>query len=122
MSSLPREVHEVLEHEYVSMYGPLECVDVRYTADQIVDVQWVLSILRACELADDQLTRHAAQAETIDSARRSLAAKLNAMVIIDATSNPAGNRGEENHLQAEQRSILCKRLIHSPALTSIGRM
>lgn len=122
MSSLPREVHEVLEHEYVSMYGPLERIAVRYTADQIVDVQWVLSILRACELADDPLARHAAQAENIDAARRSLAEKLNAMVIVDAARNPNDNRGEENRLQAEQRSILRNRLIHSPALTSIGRM
>src|SRR5687767_13067586 len=117
MSSLPREVHEVLEHEYVSMYGPLPCVDVSYTPEQIVDVQWVLSILRTCELADDMLTRQASQAETIDAARGALAEKLNRIVAIDRTDN----RSEGNRLRAEQRYILRERLIHSPTLTNAGR-
>jgi hypothetical protein len=57
MSSLPREVHEVLEQEYVSMYGPLDRIPTDYTADQIVDVAWVHRILRACELGKETLTK-----------------------------------------------------------------
>jgi hypothetical protein len=57
MSSLPREVHEVLEQEYVSMYGPLERIPTAYTAEQIVDVAWVHRILRACGLGKETLTR-----------------------------------------------------------------
>ena len=57
MSSLPREVHEVLEQEYVSMYGPLERVGVEYTAEQIVDVDWAISILRACRITVNGETR-----------------------------------------------------------------
>lgn len=54
--SLPREVHEVLEQEYVSMYGPLPAVDAKYEDDQICDLQWARAILRACNLAYDDLS------------------------------------------------------------------
>ena len=116
MSSLPREVHEVLEQEYVSMYGPLEGVDVRYTRDQIVDVHWVISVLRACELGDDALVKRASQSDILE-ARQRLAEKLDAWVYVDSNESDA----ERNRLQAEQRLILCTRLIASPALTSAGR-
>src|SRR5215218_6721906 len=53
--SLPREVHEVLEQEYVSMYGPLPAIDAQYDASQICDVRWARSILRACDLVFDEL-------------------------------------------------------------------
>ncbi|HEY0156858.1 MAG TPA: patatin-like phospholipase family protein [Thermoanaerobaculia bacterium] len=53
--SLPREVHEVLEQEYVSMYGPLPAIEARYRKDQIADARWARSILRTCDLAYDEL-------------------------------------------------------------------
>ena len=107
MSSLPREVHEVLEHEYVSMYGPLERVKVAYRSDQVVDVQWVLSILRACELDNDPHVTEATGAPTIEIARRALADRLNEIIASDPES-------EAGH-------IFRDRLIKSPALTSAGR-
>jgi hypothetical protein len=55
--SLPREVHEVLEHEYVSMYGPLPAIDAKYRLDQICDLHWARSILRACNLAHDDVSK-----------------------------------------------------------------
>ena len=118
MSSLPREVHEVLEHEYVSMYGPLGLVDAYYEAEHVVDVQWVLTILRACELDNDPLVAYAVQAPTIEAGRESLARKLNAIIAVDDNETDA----EENRLRVEQRLIIRERLIHSPALTSAGRM
>lgn len=53
--SLPREVHEVLEQEYVSMYGPLPAIEAEYDASQLCDVRWARSILRTCNLAYDEL-------------------------------------------------------------------
>jgi hypothetical protein len=68
VSSLPREVHEVLEDEYVSMYGPLDQVPVEYTTreaeeadddtvEQIVDVACAASILREWGLGRDGMSR-----------------------------------------------------------------
>jgi hypothetical protein len=55
--SLPRELHEVLEQEYVSMYGPLPAVDVLYTSDEdVTDERWASAILRTCGLAYDDLS------------------------------------------------------------------
>ena len=51
MASLPREVHEVLEQEYVSMYGPLAKVKVSYDAAQVIDARWGRDILRQCGVA-----------------------------------------------------------------------
>jgi hypothetical protein len=53
--SLPREVHEVLEQEYVSMYGPLPLGTARYDRSQLQDPKWARSILRTCDLAFDEL-------------------------------------------------------------------
>jgi hypothetical protein len=53
--SLPREVHEVLEQEYVSMYGPLPVSTARYDQGQLHDPRWARSILRTCDLAFDEL-------------------------------------------------------------------
>jgi hypothetical protein len=53
--SLPREVHEVLEQEYVSMYGPMPAIDAHYDASQISDIRWARSILRTCNLIFDEL-------------------------------------------------------------------
>ncbi|HYK00737.1 MAG TPA: patatin-like phospholipase family protein [Thermoanaerobaculia bacterium] len=53
--SLPREVHEVLEQEYVSMYGPLPLSTARYDKAQLQDPKWARSILRTCDLAFDEL-------------------------------------------------------------------
>ncbi|HEY0140414.1 MAG TPA: patatin-like phospholipase family protein [Thermoanaerobaculia bacterium] len=49
MTSLPLDVHQVLEEEYVSMYGPLErpTSGVDYTHEQILDRERVCEILNA---------------------------------------------------------------------------
>lgn len=57
--SLPRELHEVLEQEYVTMYGPLPFIGALYTRDQIYDKRWGSAILRACNLAFDDLSEDA---------------------------------------------------------------
>jgi len=50
MSTLPLEVHEVLEQEYVSMYGALETPPPYYDAEQVVDAAWAREIFTACGL------------------------------------------------------------------------
>ncbi|MFP5247103.1 MAG: patatin-like phospholipase family protein, partial [Thermoanaerobaculia bacterium] len=56
MPSLPREVHEVLEHEYVSMYGPLPRVETAYTAEQVLDLELAVHLFRECGVLDEGLT------------------------------------------------------------------
>jgi hypothetical protein len=48
MSSLPFEVHEVLEQEYVSMYGDLEVPSPKYGPDDIIDEAWARAVCAAC--------------------------------------------------------------------------
>src|SRR5207244_4021195 len=49
MSTLPLEVHEVLEEEYRAMYGTAPgAAAVDYASFQILDEAWACSILRAC--------------------------------------------------------------------------
>src|SRR5258706_5317846 len=50
MSKLPLEVHEVLEEEYVSMYGPLEIPSSDYAKDDIIDERWALAVLEGCKI------------------------------------------------------------------------
>jgi hypothetical protein len=50
MSKLPLEVHEVLEEEYVSMYGPLEVPSSDYTTDDIIDDRWARAVLEGCKV------------------------------------------------------------------------
>jgi Patatin-like phospholipase len=103
MASLPREVHEVLEQEYVSMYGPLDRVDVKYAKDDIVDVQWALAILRACELAADDRTKNAIASKTLDEAREQLAERLNQLV-----SNLPADVARSNALTDKGRDMLTR--------------
>jgi patatin-like phospholipase len=48
MSSLPFEVHEVLEQEYVAMYGPLEVPPPEYGKGDIIDEAWGRAVCDAC--------------------------------------------------------------------------
>jgi hypothetical protein len=66
MASLPLELHEVLEQEYVSMYGPLKRPEYGelYDSEQIVDVEWAHRILSACA---DALKATPAQADALNS-------------------------------------------------------
>src|SRR3954469_11608417 len=48
MSSLPFEVHEVLEQEYVSMYGDLDVPPPEYGAKDIIDPAWARAVCDAC--------------------------------------------------------------------------
>ena len=48
MSSLPFEVHEVLEQEYVAMYGDLEVPPPEYRPDDIIDEAWGRAVCDAC--------------------------------------------------------------------------
>jgi len=48
MPSLPLELHQVLEEEYASMYGPLPRPPVGYDEKQIVDQRWARVILWEC--------------------------------------------------------------------------
>ncbi|MCU1246134.1 MAG: conserved rane protein of unknown function, partial [Acidobacteria bacterium] len=51
MSSVPLDVHEVLEQEYVSMYGDLETVPgPRYGASDLLDPSWTRVLLSSCSL------------------------------------------------------------------------
>jgi hypothetical protein len=48
MSTLPFEVHEVLEQEYVSMYGDLEVPPPEYGPNDIIDEAWARNVCAAC--------------------------------------------------------------------------
>jgi hypothetical protein len=48
MSSLPFEVHEVLEQEYVSMYGDLTVPPPEFGPADILDEAWGLAVCDAC--------------------------------------------------------------------------
>ena len=48
MSSLPFEVHEVLEQEYVSMHGDLAVPPPEYGANDIIDPAWAHAVCDAC--------------------------------------------------------------------------
>ncbi len=52
MASLPLEVHQVLEEEYVSMYGPLDRpkTGVDYDDKQVLNSERVCDALRNCGL------------------------------------------------------------------------
>jgi hypothetical protein len=49
MSTLPLEVHEVLEEEYRAMHGAPSGQTVDYASLEMLDEPWACSILRACE-------------------------------------------------------------------------
>src|SRR4051812_22994555 len=51
MSSIPFEVHEVLEQEYVSMHGPLDVLPPEYGDDDIIDPAWARAVFEACGIA-----------------------------------------------------------------------
>ena len=117
MSSLPREVHEVLEHEYVSMYGPLDTVEIGYHDEDIIDVHWTLRILRACDLDADTLTQEAARQKNPLDARPLLTRRLNQIVGTAPPEPPL----EKAELHRQQRYTICEKLSRSPALTSAGQ-
>ncbi|HYK06060.1 MAG TPA: patatin-like phospholipase family protein [Thermoanaerobaculia bacterium] len=71
MSSLPLDVHQILEEEYVSMYGPVARPGVQYTDRQILDPERARDILRACGIA-------------VAANAGSIAAKLNDLVAANA--------------------------------------
>ncbi|MEA2325326.1 MAG: hypothetical protein QOE68_285, partial [Thermoanaerobaculia bacterium] len=48
MSSLPFEVHEVLEQEYVSMYGALDVPPPEYGKGDVIDEAWGRAVCDAC--------------------------------------------------------------------------
>lgn len=51
MPSLPLELHQVLEQEYVTMYGPLDRPSTDYQADQICNVTLAQKVLKECGIA-----------------------------------------------------------------------
>jgi hypothetical protein len=90
MSSLPHELHEVLEQEYVSMYGPIADRPARgYTAAQIIDVAWAATILRDCGRPAATSTAVDLAAVMRDSGRS--AASLNAEAIATALTTLVKN-------------------------------
>ncbi|MCU1229755.1 MAG: rane protein of unknown function, contains domain [Acidobacteria bacterium] len=78
MASLPLELHEVLEQEYVSMYGPLNRPDYGelYDSEQIVDVDWAERILVACGIGKTSPAQDAAVAEDREYAGAALAGNV----------------------------------------------
>ncbi len=101
MSTLPLEVHEVLEDEYVSMYGPLALPANEYTAEQILDPKWGERIACLCGL---DLTN-------------GLLAALNALVAADSADqlralekspqfSEAGRAMLEDYVRANNRRIV----------------
>ncbi|HEV7508578.1 MAG TPA: patatin-like phospholipase family protein [Thermoanaerobaculia bacterium] len=72
---MPLELYQVLEEEYVSMYGPLKRPSSDYKPDDILDLRWARTILKECALEP------AAESVTID-------AQLSALVVGDAPLEP----------------------------------
>jgi len=88
MTSLPLELYQVLEDEYVSMYGPLDRPPSIYAAADILDLRWARSILEECGLpvAADAATL-AAQLSELVTGQGSLSAL--------AKSQALTNRGKK---------------------------
>src|SRR5258705_8904285 len=53
MSTLPLEVHEVLEEEYDAIHGPLPCDGFLYCAEDLLDAGWARRVLERCGVACD---------------------------------------------------------------------
>lgn len=77
MPSLPLDVYQVLEEEYVSMYGPLPRLAVVYDAKQVLDAEGARDIFLACRIGLPPGVDASPGAEGI-------AAALNAIVTTDA--------------------------------------
>ena len=57
MTSLPLDVHEVLEQEYEALHGPLQNKPpATYQPDEIIDPDWAKGCLAACGFSGDTLT------------------------------------------------------------------
>ncbi|MGH8575500.1 MAG: patatin-like phospholipase family protein, partial [Gammaproteobacteria bacterium] len=91
---MPLELHEVLEEEYVSMYGPLPRPSREYDEKDILDHDWAGVILQEVETIMDKGCGRAADGKTV-------AQELSALVVGDG-------------------SLQC--LISSPALTERGKV
>src|SRR5882762_2165076 len=99
MSTLPLNVHEVLEQEYVSMYGPLGNVPPpEYRTSDVVDEPWARAILSACGFTET---------DVFDT--------LNAFISSNAI--PPQTEPAPAKLTAAQ----LKKLAQSPAITDNGR-
>jgi hypothetical protein len=98
MSSLPFDVHEVLEQEYVSMYGPLDGVPPpEYAPSDIVDEPWARKILSDCQFTESTVL-----------------ATLNGFI---SSAKP----GETVPAATTLTAVQLKKLARSPAITANGR-
>ncbi|HSS50020.1 MAG TPA: patatin-like phospholipase family protein [Thermoanaerobaculia bacterium] len=88
---MPLELYQVLEEEYISMYGPLERPSSDYGEADVLDLRWALAILKECEI------RPAAQPEDVEpenskleaaAEKKAIAAQLSALVSGDASLAP----------------------------------
>jgi patatin-like phospholipase len=61
MASFPLELHQVLEEEYVSMYGPLARLGALYDEKQVLDLQWARVLLHDCGIDVDADAREIAE-------------------------------------------------------------
>ena len=117
MSSLPFEVHEVLEQEYVSMHGPIDVPSSEYEAADVIDESWALAVLATCGITvgtacpDDvkKLAMIRIKAEAPDNDAIQAATKT--MEIVSAL----------NELVRATDVRVLEKLSDSPALTSCGR-
>jgi len=127
MSSLPLEVHEVLEQEYVSMHGDLAVPEPEYTADDIIDEPWALTILDACGMTtgkacpDDvqQLVKLRTGIEKPPDAADPKKALYDEAVI--AATRVLGIASAMNAVVMSTSANVIKKLTDSPAVTESGR-
>src|SRR5256885_9868898 len=65
MSSLPLDVHEVLEQEYEAIHGPLPNKPrAAYRPEDVIDPEWAKGCLAACGFSGDTLALLNALVET----------------------------------------------------------
>jgi len=84
MTSLALELHQVLEDEYVSMYGPLDGTSSLYSADDILSLYQVRAILQECGLPTaEDAEGVAGQLSELVSGTASLAPLLESPAITD---------------------------------------
>jgi hypothetical protein len=114
MASMPLELYQALEEEYVSMYGPLERPSSGYTPADILDLRWARSILRECGFTP------AADANAV-------AAKLSELVsggdsLAPLADSPAiGHRGNQLLDDYEELSGLAAKSGGDPAVRELRR-
>jgi hypothetical protein len=126
MTSLALELYQVLEDEYVSMYGPLDGTSPLYNADDILNLYRVRAILRECGLpAAEDAQGVADQLSGLVSGTASLAPLAESPAITDCGTRLLEDYGKLSELAEKKDSRVSlqelRRTIVDDAFTDVVR-